>query len=229
MQHSQVKISQVEAKKEEIKQEVRQEEGTKIPQAKIEREKLRQEEEEIRKKQEQLEKTKPTKESFEPDHLRVIQEAIETLGDYKLKSSKDFVVPENQRMNVSKKRKHMYMLEEFIYNTKVKFNHQLIALKKRKVDLIDKIKRYNVQIKRINEQLGKTETLFTAEIDRELEDPTSFMEISDEQITEYMNRTVNQQKKEDVKRIAPAQVSKPGDGGVKTRKGIRVQASELED
>lgn len=38
----------------------------------------------------------------------------------------------------------MYMLEEFIYNTKVKFNHQLIALKKRKVDLIDKIKRYNV-------------------------------------------------------------------------------------
>lgn len=55
------------------------------------------------------------------------------------------------------------------------------------------------------------------------------MEISDEQITEYMNRAVNQQKKEDVKRIAPAQVSKPGDGGVKTRKGIRVQASELED
>jgi hypothetical protein len=44
------------------------------------------------------------------------------LGDYKLKSSKDYIVPDNQRMNVSKKRKHMFMLEDFIYNTKIKFN-----------------------------------------------------------------------------------------------------------
>ncbi len=44
---------------------------------------------------EELEKTKPTKESLQPDHLRDIQEAIETLGDYKLKCSKDYVVPEN--------------------------------------------------------------------------------------------------------------------------------------
>ena len=77
---------------------------------------------------EELEKTKPTKESLQPDHLRDIQEAIETLGDYKLKCGKDYVVPENQRMNVSKKRKHMFLLEEFIYNTKIKFNQELIFL-----------------------------------------------------------------------------------------------------
>ena len=63
------------------------------------------------------------KEAFEPDHNRDIQEAQETLGDYKLKSSKDYIVPDNQRMNVSKKRKHMFMLEDFIYNTKIRFNH----------------------------------------------------------------------------------------------------------
>lgn len=41
---------------------------------------------------EELEKKKPTKESFEPDHHRDINEAMETLGDYKLKSSPTYNV-----------------------------------------------------------------------------------------------------------------------------------------
>jgi len=44
----------------------------------------------------------------------------------------------------------MYMLEDFIYNTKFRFNHQLINLKERKVSLIDKIKKYNQIITKIN-------------------------------------------------------------------------------
>ena len=58
-------------------------------------------------------------------------------------------------MNVSKKRKHMFLLEEFLYNTKIKFNHQLITLKGRKLELIDKIKRYNEKISKINLLLGR--------------------------------------------------------------------------
>lgn len=85
---------------------------------------------------EDLEKTKPTKEAFEPESKRAIQEAKATLGDYKLKSSDKYDVPESQRMNVSKKRKHMFLLEDFIFNAKMKFNNEIISLKTRKSNII---------------------------------------------------------------------------------------------
>ena len=79
----------------------------------------------------------------------------------------------------------MFLLEEFLYNTKIKFNHQLITLKGRKLELIDKIKRYNEKISKINLLLGRQETLFTPEIDKESEDPDSYMFITDDQIDEW--------------------------------------------
>lgn len=79
----------------------------------------------------------------------------------------------------------MFLLEEFLHNTKLKFNLQLIALKQRKIELIEKIKKYNQTIKGINNQLGKNEQLFSPEIDKDLEDPDSFMNITDDQIDEW--------------------------------------------
>jgi len=115
---------------------------------------------------EELEKKKPTKESFEPDHHRDINQAMETLGDYKLKSSPTYNVPESQRMNESKKKKHMFLLEEFIYNTKMKFNNEIISLRERKGKIIDKISGHNKKINEINKQLNITENLFTPIIDK---------------------------------------------------------------
>lgn len=53
------------------------------------------EEARIKAQLEELEKTKPTKESFEPESIRLINEALANLGDYKLKSSITYDVPEN--------------------------------------------------------------------------------------------------------------------------------------
>lgn len=80
---------------------------------------------------------------------------METLGDYKLKSSPTYVVPENQRMNVSKKRKHMFLLEEFIYKTKMKFNNEVISLRDRKKAIIERSEKYNARINEINKLLNK--------------------------------------------------------------------------
>ena len=63
-----------------------------------------------------------------------------SLGDYKLKSSVNYDVPENERMNVSKKRKYMFLLEEFMYNIKMKFNNTIINLREIKSNIINKIK-----------------------------------------------------------------------------------------
>ena len=91
---------------------------------------------------------------------------METLGDYKLKSSPTYNVPESQRMNESKKKKHMFLLEEFIYNTKMKFNNEIISLRERKSKIIEKIVGYNKKITEINKQLNITENLFTPVIDK---------------------------------------------------------------
>lgn len=153
----------------------------------------------IRQEMEELEKKKPTKESFEPDHHRDINQAMESLGDYKLKSSLSYnvyihllfyitffntiyisKVPESQRMNESKKKKHMFLLEEFIYNTKMKFNNEIISLRDRKIKLMEKITNYNKTIIEINKQLVLTETLFTPSLDKNIETPESFYEISED-------------------------------------------------
>lgn len=51
----------------------------------------------------------------------------------------------------------MFLLEEFIYNTKTKFNNEIINLRDRKKKLIDKITNYNKKITDINKQLNITE------------------------------------------------------------------------
>jgi len=59
-------------------------------------------------------------------------------------------VPEDERRNVSKKRKHMFLLEEYIYSIKMKFNNNVKRLRHEKEILIDLIKKSNEEIKTIN-------------------------------------------------------------------------------
>lgn len=44
----------------------------------------------------------------------------------------------------------MFLLEEFIYNTKMKFNNEVISLRERKKTIIDKVTQYNSRIAEIN-------------------------------------------------------------------------------
>lgn len=150
-------------------------------------------------------------------------------------------------MNVSKKRKHMFLLEEFLHNTKLKFNMQLIQLRQKKIELIQKIKEYNKNITKINVQLNKNEDLFSPEIDKELEDPDSFMTINDEQIDQWAQTKLKDSMKRqggmtsmggggvtpavEEKKVVTAsvqQVVETKEVVIKLRKGIRVQTSQLE-
>lgn len=233
------------AKEEDIQEEPVVKKG-----AKYEREKNKKEEEELRRMMEELKKTKPSQDSFDPDHLREINEAIEKLGDFKLKGSPDYIVPEDKRMNVSKKRKHMFLLQEFIYDTKLKLNHKINDLKERKRNIMTKINDYNQRILQINKQLGVEETLFTPKLDVEKELPESFMSVTDQDIDEFGRSKEKGAKKgtvygggaeqgeEDKKfesKPADPNAKKPessnafsGSPGVKQRKGMKVQSSQLE-
>lgn len=61
----------------------------------------------------------------------------------------------------------------------------MISLRDRKKTLADKIKTYNSKISDINGQLGLKEDLFFPQIDKELEEPESYYEITEDQIDHY--------------------------------------------
>ena len=49
-----------------------------------------------------------------PSDVASIKYAEETIGDFKLKSSNDYVVPENQRMNVFKAVERLMQIKQYV-------------------------------------------------------------------------------------------------------------------
>ena len=72
----------------------------------------------------------------------------------------------------------MFLLEEFIYNTKMKYNYEVIKLQSKKQQLIEKITSYNKRITEINKELVIDDILFVPKIDIESEFPEKLMEVS---------------------------------------------------
>jgi cilia- and flagella-associated protein 44 len=65
-----------------------------------------------------------------PEDLAHIKHAEDTLGDFKLKSSPNFVVPENQRMNVYKAVERLMQIKQFV---RLSFSHFFPKFKNRKM------------------------------------------------------------------------------------------------
>lgn len=78
-----------------------------------------------KKKIEKLEKKEAMHSGEDPEDRKEIEVALSTFGDYKLKLSPSYIVPENQRVNFSKKRQQMVLLEGSIHKLKVDFNKKI--------------------------------------------------------------------------------------------------------
>ncbi|XP_053530993.1 cilia- and flagella-associated protein 44 isoform X1 [Ictalurus punctatus] len=79
---------------------------------------------------------KPSADYEDPEDIRAIRSAAENMGDFKLKTAKDFTVPEHLRMNVEKKTAQVIELEEQIYQRKIQMNERVLALRDSKVALV---------------------------------------------------------------------------------------------
>jgi len=62
------------------------------------------------------------------------------MGDFKLKTDKNYVVPEDLIVNATKKRRQMFLLQESVFNLKTDFNSRLFGLRELKERLIKTIK-----------------------------------------------------------------------------------------
>lgn len=125
----------------------------------------------------------------DPADLEKLEVAKNTYGDYKLKMSAEYIVPERERVNAEKKRQQMILLENSIFNLKVDFNKNLEELKfKRKTEIIELAKQSNKRILEINKELEIEEELFYPQIDETLEYPENFYNISMEDIVKYLHK-----------------------------------------
>lgn len=82
--------------------------------AKLERERQKREEEKIKQMLDSLERSRP-KDTLNKQTEQEIEEAYKNIGIYMLKSSDKYVVPEHDRINVEKKKGHIFLVEDYIY------------------------------------------------------------------------------------------------------------------
>ncbi|XP_071842731.1 cilia- and flagella-associated protein 44-like isoform X2 [Apostichopus japonicus] len=129
--------------------------GEKVNQALQKAEKAKQKRLNRQKQWEELRSSKPPEDHEDPADVQAIKEAQENMGDFKLKTAKDYVVPEHLRMNALKKRNQLLVLEELMHEYKMEFNHKVLALRDKKINIIEKIKKYLDDISELQENIAQ--------------------------------------------------------------------------
>jgi WD40 repeat protein len=107
-----------------------------------------------------LAKQRPSEDAEDPRDVRAIAYAEANMGDYKLKTADNYVVPEEQRVNADKKRRQMILLEEAMHKIKINFNQRVLSLRELKKQIIQQISFDNKRIRQINADLGREEELW---------------------------------------------------------------------
>ncbi|KAJ3323577.1 Cilia- and flagella-associated protein 44 [Boothiomyces sp. JEL0866] len=112
----------------------------------------------------QLMDSKPDDKYQDPKDVAAIRHAINHMGDYKLKTAANYIVPESERVDADKKKRQIMLLNESIKNLKEQFNEKVLNLRTKKVQLAELIIKSNEKLKDLNQKLaalGETST-FTA-------------------------------------------------------------------
>mmetsp|Transcript_19157 Transcript_19157/g.44611 ORF Transcript_19157/g.44611 Transcript_19157/m.44611 type:complete len:1781 (+) Transcript_19157:58-5400(+) len=130
------------------------------------REIRRQQRQERKQQMMDLEKAKPSDAYEDPRDVEAIAHAEATLGNYTLKTSSNYQVPENQRMNAEKKRRQMFLLEESMHAIKTEFNNRVLALRDFRQQVRQEINRDNEMLQEIDEKLN-TSTEWVGELLKE--------------------------------------------------------------
>ena len=121
---------------------------------------------------------KPSENDDDPRDLTAIRIAEKTIGDYKLKIADDYEISEENRVNASKKRGQMALLEESMVTMRLQFNERFLSLRELKRQIIYAIKRDNDRVREIDAELGQAH-LSVALWQPEL-DPREFPDDADE-------------------------------------------------
>ena len=101
-----------------------------------------------------LKAAKPDRNVDDPADVQAVQYAEKNMGDYKLKSDPNYIVPEHQRVNAERKRRQMVLLQESVHYIKMALNERFLALRDLKARIIKNIKKDNIRLRELNTKLG---------------------------------------------------------------------------
>ena len=73
-------------------------------------------------------KNKPNENYDDPHDAAAIKLAEKNIGDFKLKTASDYVVPEEERVNAEKKRAQLLSLKRWVSDFNVNVNEKIIFL-----------------------------------------------------------------------------------------------------
>jgi len=128
---------------------------------------------------------KPGDDYEDPEDAQAIDDAKNDMGDFKLKSDSNYIVPQEERINTENKRQQLLLLEDEMQAMKLEFNEQLAMLREVKCNIVEEVNAGNERIRAINEELGMQEGIWELSIEEE-EFPTESRErISDIHLIEF--------------------------------------------
>nr|CAB3230210.1 WD repeat-containing protein 52-like [Phallusia mammillata] len=157
----------------------------------------------------ELFKSKPDKKYEDPADVAAIKEAQANMGDFKLKTSSDYVVPEHLRMDTEKKRYQILILQGLIHRAKSDFNNKLIHIRDAKFELISEMRNYSQEMKAIQSRMSKEDRLRLPHI------PHPHPEEEPHKKFEFTRQTLlNFEEEEKEREIAEAKKKRKGDGGL---------------
>ena len=163
----------------------------------------------------QFNKTKPDENYENPNDASMIKEAVENMGDFKLKSDPNYIVPEDQRVNATKKRTQMLLLEESIHSIKTDFNDRFLSLRDVKKRIIEDVNATYDRLKAIDEALGQEEEYTYLSLQEE-EVPEKRYEITDNELEEFA----------EIKRLQDEKAKAAASGGFASGGGGSAPAKE---
>ena len=82
-----------------------------------------------------------------------IKHAEKTIGDYKLKVADDYEISEESRVNATKKKSQMALLEDSMVAMRLQFNERFLSLRELKRQIIYDVRRDNCRVRDIDSEL----------------------------------------------------------------------------
>ncbi|XP_063689302.1 cilia- and flagella-associated protein 44-like isoform X20 [Bolinopsis microptera] len=144
-----------------------------------------------------LSSRKPSENYEDPQMLAAIEDAKNNMGDFNLKTAKNYKVPESQRQGGTFKRAQLLELRRMIYMTKMNFNERLLALRDRKQKMITEAEDWSGRLDTIQAKLPAGSIMAKPKVPVLLDDelPERAMEYTPESLREFKIRHDEEKKR----------------------------------
>jgi len=104
---------------------------------------------------EEMDQEKPDENEDDPQDVAAMELAEATQGDFVLKTSDEYKVPENKRVDVKRNQKNVILLFKKKYDMKMGLNNALLALRNEKKQILKQCEADIAKLNEIDEKLGK--------------------------------------------------------------------------